>query len=200
MGPVRGGAVVRTFRSPAGETAFVAHALREAHLLHGVPWSRMAVVLRSTSLQLPSLQRGLAAAGVPTVTHAEDLPLHLQPAVAPFLLLLRCALEPSALDEEATVALLHSPLGGADPLAERRLRQGLRALALAAGDRRPSGELLVDALRDQAGLDVVERRWAVPAQTVSRLIATARAAASQAGATAEQVLWEVWRDSGLAER
>ncbi|WP_433721888.1 ATP-dependent helicase [Actinoplanes sp. CA-051413] len=194
------GAVVRTFRSPTSETAYVAHALREAHLLHGVPWSRMAVVLRSTTLQLPSVQRALAASGVPTVTHSEDLPLHLQPAVAPFLLLLRCALEPDVLDEEAAVALLHSPLGGADPLAERRLRQGLRALALAAGDRRPSGELLVDALRDQAGLDVVERRWAVPAQTVARLIAVAREAAAAPGATAEQVLWAVWRASGLAER
>nr|WP_238547423.1 UvrD-helicase domain-containing protein [Actinoplanes friuliensis] len=194
------GAVVRTFRSPTSETAFVAHALREAHLLHGVPWSRMAVVLRSTTLQLPSMQRALAASGVPTVTHAEDLPLHLQPAVAPFLLLLRCALEPDVLDEEASVALLHSPLGGADPLAERRLRQGLRALALAAGDRRPSGELLVDALRDPAGLDVVERRWAVPAQTVARLIATAREVAARPGATAEQVLWSVWRASGLADR
>ena len=198
--PLLAGAVVRTFRSPTSETAYVAHALREAHLLYGVPWSRMAVVLRSTTLQLPSMQRALAASGVPTITHSEDLPLHLQPAVAPFLLLLRCALEPDVLDEEAAVALLHSPLGGADPLAERRLRQGLRALALAAGDRRPSGELLVDAVRDPAGLDVVERRWAVPAQTVARLIAIAREAAAAPGATAEQVLWAVWRASGLAER
>jgi len=197
LGP---GAVVRTFRSAIGEAAYVAHALREAHLLHGVPWSRMAVLLRSTSLQLPSLQRALAAAGVPTVTHAEDLPLHLQPAVAPFLLLLRCALDPEALTEETAVALLHSPLGGADPLAERRLRQGLRALALAAGDRRPSGELLVDAVRDPAGLDVVERRWAIPAQNLARLLATARAAAAAPAATAEQVLWTVWRASGLADR
>jgi superfamily I DNA/RNA helicase/RecB family exonuclease len=194
------GAVVRTFRSSTSESAYVAHALREAHLLHGVPWSGMAVLLRSTALQLPSMQRALAAAGVPTVTHSEDLPLHLQPAVAPFLLLLRCALDPEALDEEAAVALLHSPLGGADPLAERRLRQGLRALALAAGDRRPSGELLVDAVRDPAGLDVVERRWAAPAQSVARLMATAREAAAAPGATAEQVLWSVWRESGLAER
>jgi superfamily I DNA/RNA helicase/RecB family exonuclease len=194
------GAVVRTFRSPTSESAYVAHALREAHLLHGVPWSRMAVLLRSTALQLPPIQRALAAAGVPTVTHSEDLPLHLQPAVAPFLLLLRCALDPEALDEEAAVALLHSSLGGADPLAERRLRQGLRALALAAGDRRPSGELLVDAVRDPAALDVVERRWAAPAQTVARLIATAREAAAAPGSTAEQVLWRVWRESGLAER
>ncbi|GAA4592932.1 superfamily I DNA/RNA helicase/RecB family exonuclease [Actinoplanes octamycinicus] len=193
-------AVVRTFRSPAAETAFIAHALREAHLLYGVPWSRMAVLMRSATLQQPSVQRALAASGVPTVIHAEDLPLHLQPAVAPFLLLLRCALDPELLDEEAAVALLHSPLGGADPLAERRLRQGLRALAVAAGDRRPSGELLVDAVRDPAGLDLVERRWARPAQTIARLLTVARTAAAEPGASAEEVLWTVWRASGLADR
>ncbi|WP_433115328.1 ATP-dependent helicase [Micromonospora sp. CA-246542] len=122
---------VHTFRSATSEAAWLAHMLRSAHLLDGVPWSRMAVLVRSTALQLPTLRRALHAAGVPTVVHGEDLALHLQPAVAPLLLLLRCALEPDRLDEEAAVALLHSPLGGADPLAERRLRQGLRALALA---------------------------------------------------------------------
>ncbi|OKI68898.1 ATP-dependent helicase [Micromonospora sp. CB01531] len=191
---------VRTFRSATSESAWLAHALREAHLLDGVPWSRMAVLVRSTGRQLPSLQRALHTAGVPTVVHGEDLPLHLQPGVAPLLLLLRCALEPDRLDEEAAIALLHSPLGGADPLAERRLRQGLRALALAAGDRRPSGELIVEALGDPAELATIERRWAAPAQAVARLLATARQAAATPGATAEDVLWAVWRESGLAER
>ncbi|MEU1967715.1 ATP-dependent DNA helicase [Micromonospora sediminicola] len=195
-----GAVEVRTFRSATSESAWLAHALREAHLLDGVPWSRMAVLVRSTGRQLPSLRRALHTAGVPTVVHGEDLPLHLQPAVAPLLLLLRCALEPDRLDEEAAVALLHSPLGGADPLAERRLRQGLRALALAGGDRRPSGELLVEALRDPAELAAIERRWAAPAQAVAHLLATAREAAGTPGATAEDVLWAVWRESGLAER
>ncbi|MEU1395667.1 ATP-dependent DNA helicase [Micromonospora zamorensis] len=191
---------VHTFRSATSEAAWLAHALRSAHLLDGVPWSRMAVLVRSTALQLPSLRRALHAAGVPTVVHGEDLPLHLQPAVAPLLLLLRCALEPDRLDEEAAVALLHSPLGGADPLAERRLRQGLRALALAGGDRRPSGELIVEALRDPTELADIDRRWAEPAQAVAGLLATARDAAAQPGATAEDVLWAVWDASGLAER
>ncbi|MEH1102555.1 ATP-dependent helicase [Micromonospora sp. CPCC 205561] len=194
-----GSVEVRTFRSATSEAAWLAHALREAHLLGGVPWSEMAVLVRSTGRQLPSLQRALHAAGVPTVVHGEDLPLHLQPAVAPLLLLLRCALEPERLDEEAAVALLHSPLGGADPLAERRLRQGLRALALAAGDRRPSGELIVEALRDPAELAGIERHWAEPAQTVAGLLAVARESAARPGATAEDVLWAVWRASGLAE-
>ncbi|MEO3780660.1 ATP-dependent DNA helicase [Micromonospora sp. B11E3] len=195
-----GSVEVRTFRSATGEAAWLAQALRAAHLLDGVPWSRMAVLLRSTNRQLPSLRRALHTAGVPTVVHGEDLPLHLQPGVAPLLLLLRCTLEPERLDEEAAVALLHSPLGGADPLAERRLRQGLRALALAGGDRRPSGELIVEALRDPTELAGIDRRWAEPAQTVAGLLATAREAAARPGATAEDVLWAVWRDSGLAER
>ncbi|SCG57399.1 ATP-dependent helicase [Micromonospora inositola] len=195
-----GSVEVRTFRSATSESAWLAHALREAHLLDGVPWSRMAVLVRSTGRQLPSLRRALHTAGVPTVVHGEDLPLHLQPGVAPLLLLLRCALEPDRLDEEAAVALLHSPLGGADPLAERRLRQGLRALALAGGDRRPSGELIVEALRDPVELAAIDRRWAVPAQAVAALLETARRAAAAPGATAEEVLWAVWRDSGLAER
>ncbi|WP_411970705.1 ATP-dependent helicase [Micromonospora peucetia] len=194
-----GSVEVRTFRSATSEAAWLAHALREAHLLGGVPWSEMAVLVRSTGRQLPSLQRALHAAGVPTVVHGEDLPLHLQPAVAPLLLLLRCALEPERLDEEAAVALLHSPLGGADPLAERRLRQGLRALALAGRDRRPSGELIVEALRDPAELAGIERHWAEPAQTVAGLLAVARETAARPGATAEDVLWAVWRASGLAE-
>ncbi|MBY8874418.1 PD-(D/E)XK nuclease family protein [Micromonospora sp. PLK6-60] len=195
-----GSVEVRTFRSSTSEAVWLAHALRTAHLLDGVPWSGMAVLVRSTALRLPSLRRALHAAGVPTVVHGEDLPLHLQPAVAPLLLLLRCALEPDRLDEEAAVALLHSPLGGADPLAERRLRQGLRALALATGDRRPSGELIVDALRDPEELTGIDRRWAEPAQAVAGLLAIARETAERPGAGVEDVLWAVWHASGLAER
>ena len=195
-----GGAEVHTFRSATSEAAYVAHRLRQAHLIDAVPWSRMAVVVRSTHLFLPSLQRALHQAGVPTATHAEDLPLSMHPAVTPVLLALRCALEPERLDEEAAVALLHSPLGGADPLAERKLRQGLRGIALAAGDRRPSGVLLVDALRDPRELLAVERRWAAPARRVAHLLGVVREAAGRPGATAEDTLWALWQASGLAER
>ncbi|GAB7050152.1 hypothetical protein JCM9534A_52780 [Catenuloplanes indicus JCM 9534] len=191
---------VRTFRSAVAESAYVAHALREAHLIGGVPWGRMAVIVRSALLQLPPLQRALHAAGVPTVTYAEDLPLHLQPAVAPLLLLLRCALEPDALDEDAAVTLLHSPLGGADPLAERRLRQGLRALAHRDNDRRSSGELIVAVLRDPAPLDGVDRRWARPVRAVAHLLETVRTAAADPANSVEDVLWALWRATGLADR
>jgi superfamily I DNA/RNA helicase/RecB family exonuclease len=196
-----GHAEVHTFRSATSEAAYVAHRLRQAHLVDGVPWSRMAVVVRSTHLMLAPLARALQQAGIPLTTQAEDLPLAVQPAVAPFLLALRCALEPDRwLDEDAAVALLHSSLGGADPMAERRLRQGLRAIALAAGDRRPSGILLVEALRDPRDLLTVERRWAAAAHRVASLLETVREAAARPEATAEDTLWALWQASGLAPR
>ncbi|HEY3505595.1 MAG TPA: ATP-dependent DNA helicase [Actinocatenispora sp.] len=200
-GDAEPGAVdVRVFRSAAQESAYLAHALREAHLLRGVPWSRMAVLVRSTVRQLAPLRRALTQAGVPVRVAAEDLPLSAQPAVAPLLTLLRCALRPETLTEEAAVGLLHSPLGGADPFTERQLRQGLRALALPGGDRRPSGVLLLEALRRPVELVAVDRRWAAPAVRVAELLATARRTAHQPGATALDVLWEVWQRSGLADR
>jgi superfamily I DNA/RNA helicase/RecB family exonuclease len=216
---VDGEVEVCTFRSPVSEHAWLARRLREIHLRQQVPWSQMAVLVRAGA-QLARVQRALHAVRVPTVIHAEDLPLHAQPAVAPLLRLLRCALEPARLDEEAAVSLLHSPLGGADPFTERQLRQGLRALARSAGDPRPppssaaplrprrslpppnkaSGELLVSALRDPAELAMVERRWAAPAKAVASLLQVARDSAETPGATAEDVLWAVWRESRLAQR
>ncbi|MBT8226335.1 MAG: ATP-dependent DNA helicase, partial [Dactylosporangium sp.] len=188
---------IRTFGTSISEATYVAHRLREAHLIDHVPWSRMAVIVRSTVLYLAGVRRALIQAGVPTVTEAEDLPLRRQPSVAPLLLLVRCALDPDRLTEETAVALLHSPIGGADPLAERRLRQGLRALAFAEGDPRPSGMLLVEALTETAPLSQVDRRWAAPARAVAEALDAVRAASA---GSVEDVLWAAWSASGLADR
>ncbi len=150
----------------------MAQRLREVHLRQGVPWSRMAVIVRSMQHHHAALRRALTQAGVPVTTGAEDTALATQPAVAPLLLLLRCALSGSTLDEETAVTLLHSSLGGADPFTERRLRQGLRDIAAAVGDHRPSGELLVEALLDAAELATVDDRWARPARTIASLHGT----------------------------
>ncbi len=189
-----------TFRSTASEAAYVAHRLREAHLIDGVPWDRMAVIVKSTALRLASLRRALHQASIPTVTLADDLPLASQPAVAPLLLALSCGLVPSRLDEAAAVALLHSPLGGADPLTERRLRQELRSLAAAAGDRRPSGDLLVEALARPAELAAVRRRWSGPAYAVANALDAVRRTAAEPDSTIEDVLWALWCATPLPQR
>ena len=88
--PSDAGAVGRvevcTLRSATSEAAFVAQRLREAHLRRGVPWSRMAIIVRSLQRHHAGLRRALTQAGVPVTTGAEDTALATQPAVAPLLL------------------------------------------------------------------------------------------------------------------
>lgn len=185
--------------SVSQESALVADELRRAHLLDGVPWSRMAVLVRSAVRQVPTLRRALAQAGVPVVVAGDEIPLQQEPAVRPFLLLMRGALKPDRLDDEQAEDLITGPLGGADALGLRRLKRALRDLEELSGGSRPLGEQLVAALNDPRELTLVHPKVRAPAERVAQLIATAREAA-EAGGTAEEVLWAVWQRSGLAER
>ncbi|GAA4559754.1 ATP-dependent DNA helicase [Pseudonocardia xishanensis] len=130
-----GSVLVRTFTSAATEAAWIADRLRRAHLLEGVPWSEMAVLSRSARRTLPALRRALVAAGVPIAAPPEELPLARQPAVLPFLLVLRAATRPESIDADVATALLTSVLGAGDPMRMRRLRRGLLRLHAAAGRR-----------------------------------------------------------------
>ena len=70
--------------SHAAECQAVAGVLRERHLLDGVPWSKMAVVLRSGG-DVPAFERGLALADVPTAGSAARTALRDAPAAAALL-------------------------------------------------------------------------------------------------------------------
>ncbi|WP_030173194.1 ATP-dependent helicase [Spirillospora albida] len=184
--------------SESQESALVADELRRAHLLDGVPWSRMAVLVRSAVRQVPALRRALAQAGVPVVVAGDEVPLVGEPAVRPFLLLLRAALKKGFLDDAVAEDLLTGPLGGADALGMRRLKRALRDLEELSGGQRPLGELLVAAVDDGRELTLVHEKVRAPAERIARLIETARAGARDGG-TAEDVLWAVWEASGRAD-
>jgi superfamily I DNA/RNA helicase/RecB family exonuclease len=190
---------IRLHATAAAEANWVADQLRRARLIDGVPWSEMAVLVRSASRSIPVLHRALAAAGVPIATSGDELPLAEQPAVRPFLTLLRCAAVPDSLTPERAALLLTSPLGGADPLALRRLRRGLRRLELAGGGERSSDDLLVEVLADDDRLVALADNEVAPVRRVAGLLATARQAIAD-GVSVEQVLWDVWQVSGLEER
>src|SRR5437868_6311371 len=163
--------------STSQEAAVVADTLRRAHLIDGVPWHRMAVLVRSASRQVPLLRRALVSAGVPIMVAGDEVPLAQEPGVRPLLTILKVALEPSALDEGVAEELLTGPFGGTDMLGVRRLRRALKiteneaAHAPEPGGRsgddaveppvdhakqRTSGELLVAALRDARELVRIE--------------------------------------------
>jgi superfamily I DNA/RNA helicase len=136
-----GDVAVALLRSESQEAAYIAARLREAHLVDGVPWSQMAVLVRSTVRSMPVLRRSFGAAGVPIAVAAQELPLAGQPAVRPLLTLLGCVADPDSIGEEQAVELLGSVLGGADVIGLRRLRQALRRAELDAGGLRQSGPL-----------------------------------------------------------
>ncbi|MCY9785638.1 ATP-dependent helicase [Nocardiopsis sp. EMB25] len=215
--------------SAAQEAAVIADTLRRAHLVDGVPWSDMAVLVRSSTRQLPVLRRALTAASVPVVVGADDLPVAAEPIVRPLLALIRYGLEPDRLDDDSARDLLTGPFGEADTVRLRRLVRALRRLDLdrvaaartegtggTAGEAaesttgeaadgvhpdgyRPAARLLVDALRDPRELALVAPEVAAPALRIAEALSTVRTLTAQ-GADAEQVLWRLWRDSGLADR
>jgi superfamily I DNA/RNA helicase/RecB family exonuclease len=198
-----GNVTVALHATDAAEAAWAADQLRRAHLIDGVPWSEMAILVRSAERSAPILQRALAAAGVPVTTDADELPLARQPAVRPFLELLRVAANPHLLDPARAQMLLSCQFGGADPLALRRLRRALRRLELASGQDRPSDELLVEVLRAVVMTDDVLTALgedeAASVHRVGGLLRTARRAIGE-HVGIEQVLWLVWQESGLEDR
>jgi ATP-dependent exoDNAse (exonuclease V) beta subunit len=162
----------------------------------------MAVLVRSAVHQVPLLRRALATGGVPAVVAGDELPLAAEPGARPLLALLRCALQPGALDEEMAADLLTGPLGGTDALGLRRLRRALHAMDTAAGQP-PSPRPLASALRDPRPLDLIGGPAADAGQRVAALLDLARRTAQgtadegAAPGTAYEVLWAVWQRSGL---
>jgi superfamily I DNA/RNA helicase/RecB family exonuclease len=214
-----GSARVIVATTAAQEAAVIADVLRRAHLMDGLAWSSMAVLVRSATRQVPVLQRALAAAGVPVAIVGDELPLAAEPGTRPLLTLLDCALRPGALDEQAAAELLTGPLGGTDALGLRRLRRALRAAAQAAGEP-PGEEPLAAALLDPRELALIDDgretggspsgSAVAAARRVAGLLALAAQTARKGtpgsgdgrgagGGTAHDVLWAVWNASGLAD-
>jgi superfamily I DNA/RNA helicase/RecB family exonuclease len=182
------------FRSSSEEAAYLAGVLRRAHL-DGLPWSRMAVIVRSTAAVLGALRRALITAGVPVQVRDEDLPLAEQPAVAMLLEVLRLALDPSALSEDAAERLLLGPIGNADVVSLQRLRRVLTQRDAGSTD----AGALAPALLDPKGARVLPEHVRWPVLRVAATLTAGREAVT-AKRSPEDVLWAIWEASGLARR
>jgi superfamily I DNA/RNA helicase/RecB family exonuclease len=189
---------VHLLASAPQEAAFVAQHLRRHHLERSLPWSRMAVVVRSAR-NTESLRRALGAAGVPVAVPNAEVPVRDEPAVVPLRLALRCVVDPAALTPEVAVDLLTGPLGGVDAVGLRRLRQALRAEELAGDGSRASDELLVEALAAPDRLVTLDPRASRGARRVAAVLEAGRHAAAEEGSSVETVLWALWEATGLAE-
>jgi superfamily I DNA/RNA helicase/RecB family exonuclease len=181
------------FRTASEEAAHVAGVLRRAHL-DGLAWSQMAVLVRSTTAVLGTLRRALITAGVPVVVRGEDLPLAEQPAVAMLIEVLRLAIEPAAISEDAAERLLLGPIGNADVVYLQRLRRVLRQRD---GDEAPPR--LAPEVLDPKDARVLPEHVRWPVVRVATVLAAGRAAVARRG-TPEDVLWAIWDASGLGRK
>lgn len=182
--------------SPTHEVASVARLLREHHLVRGVPWSRMMVVVRSGG-QVAGVARGLQLAEVPTRTSVAGRAVRDEHAARHLLLAASVAVGRDELTVELATELLLGPLAGFDPLSLRRLRLALRADELGAGGVRSADDLLVEALEGAGRFVTIDSRFAARAGRFSSSLDAARRAAAT-GASIEEVLWGLWERSGLA--
>lgn len=201
-------------RSHAQECAAVAHWMRRAHLLEGVPWHSMAVITRSGAQQ-QLVRRALATGGVPVRQDRSGIPLGHDPAVLPLLTAFDVVTRPGPVlrpTPEEAASLLAGPLGGVDPVQLRRLRRRARAQERRDGGGRSADEVLADLLADDdlgattpADLPVD----LAPVVRVGQVLRAGRRAAvgarhdpdeAPSSGSAEDILWALWSSSGLAAR
>jgi len=192
-GADEGSVTVRLAASTHAEAMMIADALRRAHLIDGVPWSQMAVIVRSVPRAGSRLPRALAAAGVPVAAPAGSGALSEEPAARALLTVLAATAE--GLDGGQALALLTGPIGRVDPVSLRQLRRTLRRTSL---DRPSWGfpDLLAEALSGDAASSGPQLR---PLQRV-RAVLDAAARCHRAGQDPRYTLWAAWHRSGLQRR
>lgn len=208
---MRGSVTVRTCLDPADEAAVVVSELRRRRHRSddAVPWSAMAVVVRSVR-GADQLRRTLDAAGVAVRAPGVREPLRDDPVVALLLLALEVCADPERLDPVVLERLVVGPLGGGDPVRWRRLvlqaRQqhrpasggisGAEAVAVVCGEVRPlvaGHERVPSTGAPFAGLG------AAVAAPLLRVVDVLAAGGRAVPAGIEETLWQVWDRWGVAE-
>ncbi|MGE2728470.1 ATP-dependent helicase [Mycolicibacterium vaccae] len=188
-----GSLAVRIAATAHAESALIADALRRAHLVDGVPWHQMAVIVRSVPRMGASLGRALSAAGVPVDIAGNSAALPDQPGVRALLTVLEATSE--GLDAAKALTLVTGPIGRVDPVSLRQLRRALRRVCTQPTDG--VEDLLVEALtRDVDGLSDEQAR---PLRRVRSVLAAARNSVDD-GHDPRHTLWQAWHRSGLQRR
>jgi superfamily I DNA/RNA helicase/RecB family exonuclease len=194
-GTEAGSVTVRLAASGHAEAALIADTLRRAHLVDGVPWSQMAVIVRSVPCAASGLSHSLVRAGVPVAPPTARGTLAEQPAAQALLTVLAAVVD--GLDGDRALALLTGPIGRADPVSLHRLRRTLRCADV---DGPPKGfaDLLAEALSN----DSFPRLPATRARPLRRVRAVLDGATRchRRGEDPRYLLWTAWRRSGLQRR
>ncbi|HLS04001.1 MAG TPA: PD-(D/E)XK nuclease family protein [Actinomycetales bacterium] len=190
-------ASVAIAKSPVQEIAHLAYELRRAHVVEGLPWRDMAVIVRSGS-QVDQFRRGLMEYAVPVVDDSAEILLSAEPAVQPLLSALEYAAT-GEVDATTCVNLLQSPIGGLDAVQLRRLRRSIWIRLKQEGADHSVDDELVELIQQPVSISLPATiRRSV--ERISAMLVAARVAINKSNATAETVLWEAWNATRLARQ
>ena len=184
---------VARLRSQSEEAQYIAYHFKRAHLMHGIPYSQMAVILRTAGTQASALRRAFAQVSIPVAGDLEALSAN--PAIAPFILLARVATGDQPLNLDTCERLLISEFGGADAISLRRIRTALLEARDDATDNRGGTQLLIDAI-DKGDIPIEDN---ASLTRVYELLASARKSLRQKGARAEDLLWAIWDNAKTSD-
>ena len=170
---------------------YIAHALKRAYLHEGLPWSKMAVLVRNPGLQVAAIQRAFAQNGIPLSVDAGALALADNPAVRPILDIANFALRPHLLTPnnwERIESVLLSEFCGADALELRQIRVKL-AKERVDGDSKTTTEMALQLIEDPT--IQVDSEFRPFARLRDLLVATRKAARGDVS----DILWAIWDGS-----
>lgn len=185
---------VAMLSSASDEANYIAHQFRSAHLRQGVPWSQMAVILRSPGAQVSALQRAFAMNLIPVEIDAVALSLADNPAIKPIITLAQIVigqlkLIPSNWDQ--IEELLKSELAGADAISIRQMRISLSKDQ--KGDlTKSSTELILDALTSPTA----DLPWEqlTPLKRINDLLKEVKKVSSKSQDISD-LLWSIWSNA-----
>ena len=183
---------VATFANHGESANYIAYALRKAHLEEGIPWSDMAVIVRSPGEQVAAIQRAFSLHHIPLNVEADALALSENPAIRPFLLAAHFVLHPDELNPknwESVEELLLSEICGADSIQLRHIRAQF-AQVREVDDERTTTQMMIDAIKDPITLEMDESAI-IPLVRLRNLIHTARKSRHEIS----ELLWSLWSNA-----
>jgi len=175
------------------EAQYIAYLFKRAHLMHGIPYSQMAVILRSAGTQASALRRAFAQVSIPVAGDLEALSTN--PAIAPFILIARVAAGDQPLNLDTCERLLLAEFGGSDSISLRRIRTALLAARNDETDARGGTQLLIDAI-DKGEINIEE---SAALTRVHELLLAARKVLTSIDARPEDLLWAIWDNAKTSD-
>ena len=182
---------VALLSSASEEANFIAHQFRSAHLTSKMPWSQMAVIVRSPGPQITALQRAFAMNSIPVEIDAQAASLGDNPAIKPIITVAQIALgqlKITSSNWDEIELLLKSEFAGADAISIRQMR-----IALTKAQKHNPPKSSTDLILDHLTCPTPDLPWEelTSLKRINDLIKEAKKALSKSPDISD-LLWSIW--------